>query len=251
MEVISIVNQKGGVGKTTTVWNLAASLAELDKKVLMIDFDPQSSLTICVGLEPNELQKTIYNVILGRTDINSTIIELSNYDIIPSMIDLAGAEVELSSKIGKEYILLKKLKEIQKQYDFILIDCPPSLGNLTVNAINASHKIIVPMTCEYLAYRGLQLLVNTISEVKELSNNTKDMYVLPTMYDGRTKHAKEVLEQVKKEGYKLFDTIINKSIKFSDSAIETKDIIQYADNNFVGKKSFIQLAKEVINNVKI
>jgi chromosome partitioning protein len=248
MKVIAVVNQKGGVGKTTTVWNLSASLSDKGKKVLMIDLDPQSSLSICVGLEPAELQNTVYNVILGKASINETIINLNDYDILPSTIDLAAAEVELSTKIGKEYILLKKIKELKTKYNYIIIDCPPSLGNLTINAINAAHEIIVPMTCEYLAYRGLKLLDNTINEVKELNNNIKGIYILPTMYDSRTKHAKEVLEQVKSEGYQIFNSIINKSVRFSDSAIEAKDIIRFSDNNFAGKKSYINLAEEVISH---
>jgi chromosome partitioning protein len=248
MKVISVVNQKGGVGKTTTAWNLSASLSELNKKVLMIDLDPQSSLTICVGLDPNELEQTVYNVMCGKVDINSAIINLGKLDILPASIDLAGAEVELSSKVGKENYLLKKLKELKTKYDYIIIDCPPALGNLTLNALAASSEVIVPMICEYLAYMGLKLLENTINDVKELNDNIKGVYILPTLFDGRTKHAKEVLEKVKSE-YNVFDITINKSIKFADSALEAKDITEFTDDNFAGKKSYMQLAREVIKNV--
>jgi chromosome partitioning protein len=215
----------------------------------MIDLDPQSSLTICVGLDPSELQQTIYNVMCGKSDINTTIINLGKFDILPASIDLAGAEVELSSKIGKENYLLKKLKELKIKYDFVIIDCPPSLGNLTLNALAASSEVIVPMICEYLAYMGLKLLDNTISDVKELNDNIKNVFILPTLYDGRTKHTKEVLEKVKSE-YQVFDITINKSIKFADSALEAKDITEFTDDSFAGKKSYMQLAKEVINNVQ-
>lgn len=246
MKIISVANQKGGVGKTTTAWNLSAALSELGKKVLMIDLDPQSSLTICQGVEPADLTKSVYDVILGKEDINSVLIKLDSFYLLPSTIDLSGAEVELSSKIGKEYMLLKAIKQLKIAFDFIIIDCPPSLGNLTVNGLSASDGVVIPMATEYLAYRGLKLLEGTINQVRELTNKLDIYGILPTMYDGRTLHSQDVLNKVKAEDIKVFDILIKKSVKFSDSAIMAKDILEYADNSFDGKKAYQQLAKEVL-----
>lgn len=245
MKVISIANQKGGVGKTTTAWNFAACLAEMNKKVLMIDLDPQASLTICQGIEPAELEKSIYNVLIGSVNINDIIVDLGSYHIAPSTIDLAGAEVELSSKIGKEYILAKNIKKLESDYDYVVIDCPPSLGNLTVNGLAASDGVIIPMACEFLAYRGLKLLEDTIREVKELNSKLEIYGILPTMYDSRTSHSEEVLQEARKGRTPVFDIVIKKSIKFSDSTIAAQDILNYADNKFEGKVAYRALAKEV------
>jgi chromosome partitioning protein len=265
MKIISVVNQKGGVGKTTTTWNTAACLSELGYKVLMIDFDPQSSLTICQGIEPDEitkLRKSIYNVLMGSVDINETIIGLDNYYLVPSTIDLAAAEIELSSKIGKEYVLLKNLKKIKFDFDYILIDCPPSLGNLTVNALAASDGAIIPMACEFLSYRGIKLLEDTLSQVKEINSRLEVYGILPTMFDSRTSHSTDVLQEVLKDasagGIPVLcgrsvengrevkkPIVVNKSVRFSDSSITAKDILSYTDNKFSGSTAYRILAKEI------
>jgi chromosome partitioning protein len=257
MQIISIVNQKGGVGKTTTTWNLGSCLAEMGLKVLLIDMDPQASLTICQGIEPEEANPNVYDVLIGRADINDALLDLGNCHIVPSIIDLAGAEIELSSYIGREYILLKALKRIKKHYDFVIIDCPPSLGNLTVNALSASTMAIIPVACEYLAYRGLKLLENTISQIRELNRELHNVFVLPTMYDARTNHCAEVLQQIVEDaaegGIPLIYSekalsgpiIIKKSIKYADSSIVAKNIIDYANDNFDGKVAYRALASEV------
>lgn len=245
MKVISIANQKGGTAKTTTTWNLAACLSELGKQVLMIDLDPQASLTICQGIEPADLKVSIYNVLSGSVDVNNSVIDLEHYDLIPSTIDLSAAEVELSAKIGKEYVLAKCIRKIAKKYDYVLIDCPPSLGNLTVNSLCASDGIIIPMACEFLAYRGLKLLEDTIKQVKELNPGLSTLGILPTMYDSRTIHSEEVLSEAKKGSISVFNIIIKKSIKFSDSSILAVDITKCASDKFEGKSAYRQLALEV------
>lgn len=248
MKVISIANQKGGVAKTTTTWNLSACLAEKGKKVLMIDLDPQASLTICQGIEPAELETSIYNVLSGSINTNDAIVELGNYDLIPSTIDLSAAEIELSTKIGKEYMLAKCIRKIRKEYDYIIIDCSPSLGNLTVNSLCASDNLIIPMSCEFLAFRGLRLLEDTVSQVAELNTRLTILGILPTMFDSRTIHSEEVLREVKKGTLPVFDFIVKKSIKFSDSTILAKDITNCSPDKFEGKTSYRQLALEVMKH---
>lgn len=246
--IISITNNKGGVGKTTTVINLSSALSKLGKKILMVDFDPQASLTTYIGLDPNTLNNTIYKVLTNKVDIKDSIIKTydDNIDIIAASIDLSAAEVELVSKIGREYIFKNKLEQIKDSYDYIIIDNSPHLGILTINSLIASNCVIAPLEPTYLALKGLDILISTINEVQSLNVELKFLGVLVTMYDDRTSHHNEVLELLK-SNYPVFNSIIKRTIKFSDSCLATKSIIDFAGENFEGLISYINFAKEVIN----
>jgi chromosome partitioning protein len=243
-KVIALVNQKGGVGKTTSTLNLATALTLLKKKVLMVDFDPQSSLTISNGIEPEQLQKTIYNALIEDIDIKNIIIKTDLLHFIPATIDLAAAEMELVSEVGREMRLKETLEPVLGEYDYILIDCPPSLGLLTINALTASDYVIVPMSPEYLALRGFGLLQNTIKKVKRLNKNIQLMGILVTMFDNRTLHHKEVIKELQKN-YPVFKNMIKKSVKFPDSVLAGVSIHEF-DKSFEGAKEYRQLAEEVI-----
>lgn len=246
-KVISIVNNKGGVGKTTTVINLAAAIATFGKKILMIDFDPQASLTICAGFEPLELKNTIYDVITEKCTAKEAIIKTSNenIDIMPANIELSKAEIEIISQIAREMILRNKIQDILKYYDLIIIDNSPSLGILTINSMVASDYVIAPMTATYLALKGVDILYSTIEQVKKINKNLKFMGIIITQFESRTTHHQEVLIATKKK-YPVFNTIIKKSIKFADSSIAAQDIFAYAGEKFVGAQEYMQLAREVL-----
>ncbi|MGF7431896.1 ParA family protein [Thermoanaerobacterium thermosaccharolyticum] len=243
--IISIANQKGGVGKTTTTLNLGVALTKLNKKVLMIDMDPQASLTISLGIEPTELKQTIYNALIEETDIKNVILYSDLLYFIPSTIDLSAAELELVSEIGRESKLHDLLENIKDSFDYIIIDCPPSLGLLTVNALVASNAVIVPMSPEYLALRGFGLLQQTIAKVKKLNKSIELMGVLVTMFDGRTSHHKEILTELKNK-YPVFESVIKKSVKFPDAVLAGQSIIDF-DESFDGAEAYKNLAEEVIS----
>lgn len=248
-QIISITNNKGGVAKTTTVFNLSSALSKNNKKVLMIDLDPQASLTIYAGLNPIDLEKSIYDVLVNKSNIKTSIYETSdpNIDIVPSTIELSAAEVEIISKIGREYILKNKLDEIKELYDYIIIDNSPSLGILTVNSLVTSDYIIAPVDATYLSLKGLDILTSTIDEVRNINSNLKFMGVLVTMYDSRTSHHSEVLELLK-DKYPVFESIVKRTIKFSDACLASQSIIDFAGESFDGSKAYLQLAKEVMDH---
>jgi chromosome partitioning protein len=248
--VMSMCNQKGGVGKTTTTINLGAALAEYGRKVLLVDFDPQGSLSVGLGLNPHEMDLTIYNLLMQRdVTIDEVIVPtgVPGMDLLPSNIDLSAAEVQLVHEVAREQTLQRVLGPAIANYDVILIDCQPSLGLLTVNALTASDGVIVPLECEYFALRGVALLKTTIDKVRERLNPKLEIDgVLGTMFDGRTLHSREVMDRlVQAWGDKVFHTVIRRTVKFSDATVAGEPITAYASSS-TGADHYRQLAKEVL-----
>jgi chromosome partitioning protein len=247
--VIAMCNQKGGVGKTTTTINLGASLAEYGRKVLLVDFDPQGSLSVGLGLNPHDMEFTIYNLLMQKdVEFDEVVVPsgVPGMDLLPSNIDLSAAEVQLVHEVAREQTLQRVLKPAIELYDVILIDCQPSLGLLTVNALTAADGVLVPLECEYFALRGVALLKTTIDKVKERLNPRLEIDgVLGTMYDGRTLHSREVMERlVQAWGDKVFHTVIRRTVKFSDSTVAGEPITTYASDS-TGADAYRQLAREV------
>lgn len=249
--IIAIANQKGGVGKTTTSVNLSACLAYLGKKVLLVDIDPQGNASSGVGVNKGEVQQCIYDVLIDDVSVKDTIQEtkVENLHIVPATISLAGAEIELVSTISREVRLKRALQEVQGLYDYIVIDCPPSLGLLTINSLTASDAIIIPVQCEFYALEGLSQLLSTIRLVqKHLNKNLAIDGVLLTMFDARTNLGIQVIEEVKKYFQdKVYKTIIPRNVRLSEAPSHGEPIIIY-DPKSKGAEVYLELAKEVIRN---
>jgi chromosome partitioning protein len=247
-DVIAFANQKGGVAKTTTTLNLAVAFAESGYRVLCIDLDPQGNLTMSQGIDPDKVEKSLYDVLVNDMPI-SEIIQHREIDIAVASIDLAGAEIAMSTKIGRERSLEKALKEVSGDYDFVCIDTPPSLGLLTINALTAATKVIVPVQCEYLSMRGLVQLQNTLKMIQEnLNPDVRIEGILPTMLDSRTVHAKEAVEILEENfGDLVFQSRIKKAIKFAEAPVKGASVLKY-DSGSSAANYYRELAKEVLAN---
>ncbi|MFI0240678.1 ParA family protein [Streptomyces sp. NPDC016845] len=249
-KIIAMCNQKGGVGKTTSTINLGAALAEYGRRVLLVDFDPQGALSVGLGVNPMELDLTVYNLLMERGMSADEVLlktAVPNMDLLPSNIDLSAAEVQLVSEVARESTLQRALKPLMADYDYIVIDCQPSLGLLTVNALTAAHKVIVPLECEFFALRGVALLTETIEKVQERLNPELELDgILATMYDSRTVHSREVLARVV-EAFDdhVYHTVIGRTVRFPETTVAGEPITTYASNS-VGAAAYRQLAREVL-----
>jgi len=252
-KIIAIANQKGGVGKTTTTVNLAASLGVLEKKVLLIDADPQANATSGLGIDVDSVEKGTYQLLEHTLGIHETIMETAspNVHLIPSHIDLVAIEIELVDKDDREYMMKKAVQEVRSQYDYILIDCAPSLGLLTLNALTAADSVMIPIQCEYFALEGLGKLLNTIKSVQRIHNTDLDIEgMLLTMYDSRLRLSNQVVEEVKKHFAEMvFDTIIQRNVKLSEAPSYGESIIKY-DASSRGASNYLNLAQELLNKNK-
>lgn len=251
--IIAMCNQKGGVGKTTTTINLSAALAEYGRRVLIVDFDPQGAASVGLGVNGHELDTTIYSLLVRsdrelktRDVIHHTLVD--NLDIIPANIDLSAAELQLVNEVAREQTLARALREVESDYDAIIIDCQPSLGLLTINALTAAHGVVIPLETEFFALRGVALLVETITTVQERLNPRLTLDgILATMVDTRTLHSREVLERLQSAfGDKVFDTEIGRTVKFPDATVATEPITTFAPTH-AGAEAYRRLAREVIS----
>jgi len=248
--IAAVCNQKGGVGKTTTTINLGAALAELGRRVLLVDFDPQGALSVGLGIQPHELDATVYNLLMERGMTAHDVIiktRVDGMDLLPSNIDLSGAEVQLVHEVGREFVLGRALQPVIHDYDVILIDCQPSLGLLTVNALACADGVLVPLECEYFALRGVALLMETIDKVRSrISPKLAIDGLLATMYDSRTLHTREVLAGVV-EGFgdRVYHTVISRTVRFPDATVAGEPITRF-DPACGGAHAYRELAKEVL-----
>ncbi len=248
--IIAMCNQKGGVGKTTTTINLGAALAEVGRRVLLVDFDPQGALSVGLGIPTHDLDVTVYSLLTERGhDVRDVVqhTKVENLDVLPANIDLSAAEVQLVGEVAREQILARVLRPVLDDYDVVLIDCQPSLGLLTVNALTASHGVIIPLECEFFAMRGVALLVETIEKITDRLNPRLQVDgILATMYDGRTLHSREVVASVVEHfGDDVFHTVISRTVKFPDASLAAEPITTY-DATHKGADAYRMLARELI-----
>ncbi len=247
--VIAVANQKGGVAKTTTVHSLGCALSELGRNVLLVDLDPQACLTYSLGVDPDELEISIHDMFVRRVSAGEVRIKVPGVDrleLLPATIDLAGSEVQLLTRTGREHALSSALAEILAEYNYVLIDCPPSLGVLTINGLTAASEVLIPLQCEALSHRGVGQLLETIGDVRAFSNpNLEVRGVIATMYDDRTRHARSILESVQdRYGLKVLDPPVRKSIRFAEAPQLGKSILNHARSS-QGAQAYRQLAKTI------
>ena len=252
-KIIAIANQKGGVGKTTTTVNLAASLGVLEKKVLLIDADPQANATSGLGIDVDAVERGTYQLLEHTLHVDEVIVQTDspNVDLVPAHIDLVAIEIELVDKDNREYMLKEALRDLGDRYDFVLIDCAPSLGLLTLNALTAADSVMIPIQCEYFALEGLGKLLNTVKSVQKIHNNDLDIEgMLLTMYDSRLRLSNQVVEEVKKHfADMVFDTIIQRNVRLSEAPSYGESIIKY-DASSKGASNYLNLANEILKKNK-
>jgi chromosome partitioning protein len=247
--VIAFANQKGGVAKTTTTLTIAAALDELGRRVLAVDLDPQGALTFCMGVDPETMDETINDVLVRRLPIEKVIIT-REVDLVPSNIDLAGAEAVLLAKTGREYALERALRDVVGAYDYVLIDCPPSLGILTINGLTAANEVVIPLQAEALSHRGVGQLLETLGDIRHFTNPSLEVAgLLPTMFDGRSRHAQEVLRDVgQRYGVPVFLPPVRKSIRFAEASQAGKSILSFAPTH-PGAEAYRDLARRLDERV--
>lgn len=248
--IVAVANQKGGVGKTTTSINLSAALAEYGRRVLLVDFDPQGALSVGLGINPLGLDRTVLDLLLGQARLDDVLLKTSipGLDLLPSNIDLSGAELALANEVAREQTLARVLADAVPDYDFIIIDCQPSLGLLTVNALTAADSVLIPLQCEYFALRGVGLLSDIIAKVRDRLNPRLQIEgIVGTMHDPRTTHSREVLERIESAfGEKVFRTTIGRTVKFPDASVAGQPITAFAASS-TGAQAYRQLAREVLS----
>jgi chromosome partitioning protein len=255
VKVVAVANQKGGVAKTTTVHSLGVAMAELGQRVLVVDLDPQACLTFSLGFDPDGLQASLHDVLVRRAKIAEVRIDVASVpglSLVPATIDLAGAEVHLLSRTGREHVLARALEPVLADHDVILIDCPPSLGVLTINGLTAAEVVLVPLQCEALSHRGVGQLLETIEDVRQFANEKlRVLGVVPTMYDGRTTHSRKVLAEVElRHGLPVFLPPVPKSIRFAEAPELGRSVLQHAPNS-PGATAYRELAVQVIDAMKV
>jgi chromosome partitioning protein len=247
--VVAVANQKGGVAKTTTVHSLGFALAELGRRVLLVDLDPQACLTYSTGIDPDVVDRSLHDVFVRKmkvADARQTISGVEGMDILPSTIDLAGSEVHLLTRTGREHVLARALLSVRDEYDVVLIDCPPSLGVLTINGLTAAHEVLIPLQCEALSHRGVGQLLETIDDVRVFANADLEVRgVIATMFDERTRHARAVLDDVRERyGLPVLDPPVRKSIRFAEAPMGGMCILQHAPNS-PGAQAYRALARQL------
>lgn len=246
--VIAVANQKGGVGKTTTTVNVAAALAELGQAVLVVDLDPQACMTFSLGYDPDTIEPSLHDTVVGRVPLAQTVVQHDEVDVVPATIDLAGAEVTLLSRTGREYLLRGELADLLESYDVVLIDCAPSLGVLTINGLTAADQVVVPVQCETLAHRGVSQLLETIADVRRLTNRTLQLRgLVATMFDPRTTHAKEVLRDLlARYELPLVGAPVRKSVRFAESPTGGRSLLA-AGTDVPGAAAYRAIARDLLD----